>query len=132
MVKAENLSRSYGPVKALDGVSFSAEEGRITAFLGPNGAGKTTTFKILAGFLYPDSGSVTLDGRDVRENSIECRKLIGYLPENNPLYNDLKVEAFLAFAAGAKGVKPSQRRARVDQVMRSCGLDEVCGRLIGR
>jgi len=131
MVKVDNLSRSYGRVKALDGVSFAAGQGRITAFLGPNGAGKTTTLKILAGFLYQDSGSVSLAGLDTRSQPRECRALIGYLPENNPLYEDFEVSEFLLWNGAARGLSGEELRRAVKSAMDKCGLGRAAGKAIG-
>ena len=131
MVKVENLSRSYGSVKALSSVSFLAEPGRITAFLGPNGAGKTTTLKILAGFLYQDEGSVSLAGFDMSTHPLQCRALTGYLPENNPLYEDLEVSEFLLWSGAARGLCGAELRVAVKTVMEKCGLFSAAGKAVG-
>lgn len=132
MITIEGLCKDYGPRSAIRDLSFEVRRGEVLGFLGPNGAGKTTTMKIITAFMPPTSGRVSVMGFDTVKDSLKARRCIGYLPENNPLYNDLTVESFLAFAAGAKGVKPSQRRARITQVIQMCGLKEVSGRLIGR
>lgn len=132
MITIEGLCKNYGPRSAIRDLSFEVRQGEVLGFLGPNGAGKTTTMKIITAFMPPTSGRVTVMGFDTVKDALKARRCIGYLPENNPLYNDLKVESFLAFAAGAKGVKPSLRHVRVKEVMQACGLEEVGGRLIGR
>jgi len=132
MITIEGLCKDYGPRRAIRDLSFDVRQGEVLGFLGPNGAGKTTTMKIITAFMPPSSGRVSVMGFDTVKDTVKARRCIGYLPENNPLYNDLKVESFLAFAAGAKGVKPSQRRARIKEVLHACGLEEVGGRLIGR
>ena len=88
-VRVEGLTKIYGEQKAIDKLSFQVEKGQILGFLGPNGAGKSTTMKILTGYLPPTEGSVEIGGFDVQENPKEIRRLMGYLPENNPLYGDL-------------------------------------------
>ena len=132
MITIEGLCKDYGPRSAIRDLSFEVRQGEVLGFLGPNGAGKTTTMKIITAFMPPTSGRVSVMGFDTVKDGLKARRCIGYLPENNPLYNDLKVESFLAFAAGAKGVKTGHRRARVTQVMQACGLMEVGHRLIGR
>lgn len=132
MITIEGLSKNYGPHTAIRDISFEVRQGEVLGFLGPNGAGKTTTMKIITAFMPPTSGRVTVMGFDTLKDSLKARRCIGYLPENNPLYNDLKVETFLAFAAGAKAVPRSMRRTRVEKVIEDCGLQDVRGRLIAR
>ena len=132
MITIEGLCKYYGPRRAIRDLSFEVRQGEVLGFLGPNGAGKTTTMKIITAFMPPTSGRVSVMGFDTVKDTLKARRCIGYLPENNPLYNDLKVDAFLAFAAGAKGVPPARRRAQVAKVMQDCNLTEVGNRLIGR
>ncbi|HQP30162.1 MAG TPA: ATP-binding cassette domain-containing protein [Deltaproteobacteria bacterium] len=132
MITIEGLCKDYGPRIAIRDLTFEVRQGEVLGFLGPNGAGKTTTMKIITAFMPPTSGRVSVMGFDTVKDSLKARSCIGYLPENNPLYNDLKVESFLAFAAGAKGLKSNRRRERVKEVIQACGLEEVGGRVIGR
>lgn len=112
-IRVENLTKIYGEQKAVDSISFTAEPG-VLGFLGPNGAGKSTTMKILTGFIPQSSGTATVCGFDVRTQSLEVRRRIGYLPENNPLYADMYVKESLAFVAGVHGMQnPAQRIAEV-------------------
>ncbi len=131
MIQVENLKKHYGPTQALAGVSFEVPRGEVLGFVGPNGAGKTTTMKILTGFLYPDEGSAKLGGLDVLEQPLETKKLVGYLPESNPLYMEMSVLAYLRFAADIRGVEGRYRKAAVEKVVRDCGLGGVKGKDIG-
>src|SRR5437773_6712357 len=99
MIEVRNLTKSFGDLLAIRDVSFNVARGEILGFLGPNGAGKTTTMRILTGFMPATSGTVTVDGFDVFENSFEVRRRIGYLPETPPLYTDMTVESYLQFVA---------------------------------
>lgn len=132
MITIDDLSKSYGPKTAVTHISFAVQPGEVLGFLGPNGAGKTTTMKIITGFMPPTSGSVTVMGHDTVKDPLKARACIGYLPENNPLYNDMRVAAFLAFVAGAKGIGGARKKERVAYVLEACGLTEVRTRLIGR
>ncbi len=131
MIQVENLKKHYGPTQALTGVSFEVPRGEVLGFVGPNGAGKTTTMKILTGFLYPDEGSAKLGGLDVLEQPLEARKLVGYLPESNPLYMEMSVISYLRFAADIRGVEGRYRKAAVEKVVKDCGLEGVRGKDIG-
>ncbi len=131
MIQVENLKKHYGPTQALAGVTFEVPRGEVLGFVGPNGAGKTTTMKILTGFLYPDEGSARLGGLDVLEQPLETRKLVGYLPESNPLYMEMSVLSYLRFAADIRGVERRYRKAAVDKVVKDCGLAGVSGKDIG-
>ena len=126
MIQVTDLKKSYGRVKALDGVGFRVPEGEVVGFLGPNGAGKTTTFKILTGFLSPDSGSVRVGGLDPQEEPLAVRRMIGYLPENAPLYPEMSVFGYLAFAARVKGA--ARVRPEVERVLAACGLEKAARR----
>jgi ABC-2 type transport system ATP-binding protein len=132
MIHVEHLTKLYGPVTAIEDVSFSVEKGQIVGFLGPNGAGKSTTMKILSCFMAPTGGTARIAGLDVLSQSLEVRRRIGYLPESTPLYGDLTVGAYLAFVADVKGVGRSQRRARVAEVMERCFVADVQHRLIAK
>lgn len=124
MIEVEHLSKVYGSTPAIEDVSFRVEAGEIVGFLGPNGAGKTTTMRILTGYLPATKGTAKIAGYDVREESMEVRRRIGYLPENPPLYLDMTVEGFLFFVARIKGVAAGDRASRVKSSIERCQLEE--------
>lgn len=130
MIQAEGLTKFYGSVPAIQNVTFEVEKGEIVGFLGPNGAGKTTTIRILTCYMPPTVGTARVGGRDCFQDSLEVRRMIGYLPENVPLYGEMTVRGFLAFAARARGVEARQRSAEVKRVMGICGLENVERRII--
>ena len=132
MIEVDRLTKYYGPVPAIQDVSFSVEKGAVVGFLGPNGAGKTTTMRILSCFMPASSGAARVAGYDVFEQSLEVRRRIGYLPENVPLYGDMTVASYLDFVADVKGLSRADRRRRVGEVMARCLVEDVQGRLIGR
>ena len=121
-VRVKNLTKVFGSQKAVDDISFTVGEGEILGFLGPNGAGKSTTMKIATCYMPPDVGSVEICGRDVVEESIEVRKLIGYLPEHNPLYLEMYVREYLGFVGKLHKMRGSALRRRVDEMITLCGL----------
>jgi ABC-2 type transport system ATP-binding protein len=131
MIEAEGLTKFYGPRRAIGNVSFQIEKGEVVGFLGPNGAGKSTTIRILTCFMPPSEGTATVEGMHILEDSLRIRQKIGYLPESVPLYNDLTVNRFLRFAAGAKGVEAKRMRSELGRVISSCGLEKVENRIIG-
>ena len=112
MIQVSNLTRKFAGVTAVDDISFNVARGRITAILGPNGAGKTTTLRVLSGYLAPTSGRVMIDGLALGEHSLEIRRRIGYLPENVPLYPDMRVREYLTFRARLKGVPRNRLASR--------------------
>lgn len=120
-----NLSKHYGNVKAVDDISFEIHHGEIVGFLGPNGAGKTTTMRILTSFLSPTSGTVSIEGKDIREDSLATRKMIGYLPEHNPLYSDMNVIDYLEYVAKLHGVNRSNIAKRIREMINVCGINSV-------
>ncbi|MBI3755969.1 MAG: ATP-binding cassette domain-containing protein [Deltaproteobacteria bacterium] len=130
MIEVEGLTKYYGNYHALKGVTFSVKKGEILGFLGPNGSGKTTTMRILTCFFPPTGGKAKVAGFDVFEEPLEVRKRIGYLPENVPLYKDMTVEDYLAFAAGIKGVDGRKIKDTVARVMDECALTGVSYKLI--
>jgi len=132
VVDVRSLEKSYGEVQALRGIDFSIPAGSVVGFLGPNGAGKTTAIKILTGSLAADGGSARVCGFDVEADSMQARASIGYLPENNPLYLDMRVESFLRFAWGAqRTAQTTESRAdALDRVVQATGLQEVYRRPI--
>src|SRR2546428_11356872 len=125
MIEVEHLTKHYGLVTAISDVSFSVAPGQIVGFLGPNGAGKSTTMRILACFMPASSGGARVAGHDVFRESMEVRRRIGYLPENVPLYPDMRVAPYLDFVAAAKGVSRAERRRRVAEVMDRCMAGDV-------
>lgn len=129
MIEVENLVKNYGAKCAVDRVSFTVREGEIVGFLGPNGAGKSTTMNIITGYLAATSGSVRVNGIPVDDNDIEVRKLIGYLPEQPPLYLDMTVDEYLSFVCGLKHVKES-RREHLERICEMTGLQQVRQRVI--
>jgi ABC-2 type transport system ATP-binding protein len=130
MIEVRELSKSYGPHKAIDRLSFSVKKGEIVGFLGPNGAGKTTTMKIITGFMAPTEGSVTVAGFDVFEDPLEVKRRIGYLPETPPVYGEMSVESYLQFVARLKGVEKSKLKAYVERAIEKTDLGSVRHRLI--
>ncbi len=131
MIQVQRLTKHYGPIAAIEDVSFEVGKGEIVGFLGPNGAGKTTTMRILACFMPASNGTAKVAGYDVASQSLEVRKRIGYLPEHVPLYNDMPVAAYLDFVAEVKGVGRTERKRRVAEVMERCLITDVQHRLIG-
>lgn len=131
-LEVSQLTKTYGTQKALDRVSFSVEPGRILGFLGPNGAGKSTTMKIICGYLTADSGSVKVLGKDAAQNSKEVSKMIGYLPEHNPLYLEMFVREFLEFSGGLYGLSGQSLKDRVEEMLRKTGLNPEQHKKIGQ
>jgi ABC-2 type transport system ATP-binding protein len=133
LIEVQGLTRFYADRPAIQDLTFSVPRGQVLGFLGPNGAGKSTTMRILTGYLGPSSGTASIAGCDVVEQSLEARRHIGYLPETTPLYNEMRVATFLDMMCRLRGVPPSARRARVDEAVEACGLtarrNEVIGRL---
>ncbi len=131
MIHVEKLTKFYGDYPAIRDVSFDVPRGRVVGFLGPNGAGKTTTMRILAGFLTATSGTATIDGLDVFWDSLEVRRRIGYMPENCPLYPEMRVTEYLRFRAGIKGLHGREASRRVEHVLHRCWLTDVRRQLVG-
>src|SRR5947209_10997497 len=131
MIKVENLTKRYAGQPAVQDLNFEVSQGEIMGFLGPNGAGKTTTMRILAGFMPATSGRATVAGFDVFEQSLQARTHLGYMPENVPLYNDMRVTEYLDYRAGLKAVPHRRIKERVGDVKELCGLKEVEKQLIG-
>jgi ABC-2 type transport system ATP-binding protein len=131
MIEVENLSKTYSGFRAVQGISFHVNKGEIVGFLGPNGAGKSTTMKVLAGYLPPTDGKISIAGFDVVTDSIEVRKRIGYMPENVPLYTDMRVNEFLRFRAELKKVTRRKIKDRVESVKQLCSLKDVENKIIG-
>ena len=131
MIEVADLVKEYGPIRALDGVSFSVQKGDVVGFLGPNGAGKTTCMKIITGFLGATSGTVTIDGKDVVEEGVSVRARIGYLPENAPLYSDMSAREYLRFVATIRGLPQKEIDSRLQTVAQTVGVANVLDQEIG-
>jgi ABC-2 type transport system ATP-binding protein len=130
MIEVVNLTKRFPRHEAVRGISFSVAKGEIIGFLGPNGAGKTTTLRMLTGYLPPTSGTASVAGHDVYRESIEARRKIGYMPENVPLYDDMRVREYLRFRANLKGLNNREAKRRVEEVVDTCGLDSVKRKMI--
>ncbi|HJO60569.1 MAG TPA: ATP-binding cassette domain-containing protein [SAR202 cluster bacterium] len=124
-ISVEIVSKSFGPHKAVSNLSFSIKRGEIVGFLGPNGAGKTTTMRLLTSYYTPDTGKILINGIDNSENDLETRKSIGYLAENNPLYEDLLVSEYLDFIADLRGLSGKERTRNLEQTVEEASLQEV-------
>jgi ABC-2 type transport system ATP-binding protein len=131
MIKVENLTKRYAGNTAIKDLSFEVGQGEIMGFLGPNGAGKTTTMRILASFMPPTSGRASVAGFDIFEQSLQARARLGYMPENVPLYNDMRVTEYLDYRAALKDVPHRRVAERVGDVKELCGLKEVEKKIIG-
>lgn len=131
MIEVNNLTKSYGPIEALRGVSFHIDAGEIVGLLGPNGAGKTTAMKILTGSLQPNDGTVTINGLDVLEHTREVQVQVGYLPENAPLYPELTVQGYLKMMAELRQIPKDDRPARISEAVHATGLSDHLVRPIG-
>jgi len=125
VIRIENLVKTFGSKRAVDGVSFSVERGEVLGFLGPNGAGKSTTMRMITGFMPPTEGRVTVGGHDVAQSPLEAKRLIGYLPENAASYPDMTVKGFLEFAAELRGLDRTKRKQAVNRVVELCFLGSV-------
>ena len=121
-INVDGITKTYGSQNAVDGLSFQVKTGEVLGFLGPNGAGKTTTMKAITGYLVTNDGDVKVGGISVNENPGEVKKHIGYLPEQNPLYQDMPIIDYLSFIAGLQGVEKAKIGARVAEMILVCGL----------
>ncbi len=130
MIEIQNLTKSYGQIKAVDDISFTVEKGEVLGFLGPNGAGKSTTMNIITGFIPSTEGTVKVCGYDIMESPEEVKKRIGYLPELPPLYMDMTINEYLNFVADLKLVNKKQKKGQISDVMELVKLGDVRGRLI--
>jgi ABC-2 type transport system ATP-binding protein len=131
VISVSELTKSYGHVTAVDRISFEVDRGQIVGFLGPNGAGKSTTLKMLTCYLPPTSGTATVNGFDIFHQSQQVREHLGYLPENTPLYTEMKVEEYLDFRGRLRGMNRASRKNRIDYVVERCWLGNVRNRVIG-
>jgi gliding motility-associated transport system ATP-binding protein len=125
MIECKGLTKQYGSLRAVDDLSFSVRPGEVLGFLGPNGAGKSTTMRIIAGFLAPTAGSVSVCGYDVETQGLAAKRRIGYLPEGAPCYPEMTPLAFLDFVADVRGIRGPERRRRIDEVVGLLHLDSV-------
>jgi ABC-2 type transport system ATP-binding protein len=132
VIEVQHLTKRYGPVTAVNDISFRVERGEILGFLGPNGAGKTTTMRILTGYMPATQGKAMVAGFDVFDQPIEAKRRTGYLPETPPLYPDMSVVEYLDFVAKVKGVPSGERRQRIQQIMERTRIADVAKRLTGR
>ena len=132
MIEAQGLSKFYGNFAAATNVTFSVPQGQVCGFLGPNGAGKSTTMKMLTGFLAPSEGGARIGGFDVATNRLKAAELLGYLPENGPLYTEMTPETFLRYVGDSRMMPAAKLRERMSFVADRCGLSEVWGKAIGK
>ena len=132
LLRLQDVSKSFGDLKAVDEVSFTVDRGEVVGFLGPNGAGKTTTMRLITQILEPDAGTIDIDGRDVAEDRLAARKRIGYLPETNPLYVEMLAGEYLSYIGNLRGMSAQDLAARTDAVVEQTGIADVYYRPIGQ
>ena len=132
MIEVQHLTKRYGPVTAVEDISFRVERGEILGFLGPNGAGKTTTMRILTGYMPATAGTAIVAGFDVFKQPVEAKRRTGYLPETPPLYPDMTVGEYLTFVAKIKGVPAAERRDRIKTVMQKTRIDDMVNRMCSK
>tara|TARA_B100001758_G_scaffold243493_1_gene253315 strand:- start:2900 stop:3853 length:954 start_codon:yes stop_codon:yes gene_type:complete len=131
MIQIDNLSKNYGDVQAVDSISFSLSDGEIVGFLGANGAGKSTTLKMITGYISPTSGNVHIGDKNIIDDCIDIQKMVGYLPELNPLYAEMKVHEYLKFHASIREISGNEFTEALKRVVRECSLQGVVHRTIG-
>lgn len=131
MIQVKNITKSFGDVKAVNGASFEVSKGEIVGLLGPNGAGKTTTMRMLTGYLYPDSGSVKIEKMNILKEPEKIRRMIGYMPESNPIYKDMTVEELLKFVLDLRGIEKSKQKKLIKKIVKETGIEDVYYRPIG-
>ena len=125
MIEAKELRRRFGPVVAVDGISFRAAKGQVVGLLGPNGAGKTTTMRMLTCYIRPDGGTASVCGHDVLKDPVGARRSLGYLAENSPAYPEMTVGGFLKFICDVRQIKGRRRKAALDRVVPMCSIESV-------
>ena len=130
MIKVSNLSKKYVGKPAVDNISFNVESGEVVGFLGPNGAGKTTTIRMLTGYIPPTSGTALIGGHDIFQDSIIAKQKIGYMPENVPLYDDMRVKEYLFFRAELKGLRGKDVRKYMNEALELCSIKDIKGQII--
>ncbi len=131
MIKVQNITKTFGNIKALDSITFEISKGDVVGLLGPNGAGKTTTMRIITSLISPDSGTVEIKGKNIFINNEEAKKIIGYLPEDTPLYQNMTVKEFLEYCAKLKGIENSGIKSSISEVLSKCKIEDVKNRIIG-
>ena len=131
MIHAEGLTKDYGNLRAVDGITFDISRGEVLGLLGPNGAGKTTTLRMITGYLAPTSGSIRIGGRSIQEDLLEIKKTMGYLPESAPLYKDMLVYDYLVYAAEIRGLEKERRMERLKELAGLCGIGDIMHRTVG-
>ena len=131
MIHAEGLTKDYGNLRAVDGITFDISRGEVLGLLGPNGAGKTTTLRMITGYLAPTSGSIRIGGRSIEEDLLEIKKTMGYLPESAPLYKDMLVYDYLVYAAEIRGLEKERRMERLKELAGLCGIGDIMHRTVG-
>jgi len=132
VIRVDHLTKYYGERLAVDNISFNVEKGEIVGLLGPNAAGKTTTMRMLTGFLMPTKGNAYIDECNMMTNSLEGRRLIGYMPESTPLYMDMTVRDYLSFFAKLRGLNEKYTKSRIDEVVELCNLEEYIDVILGK
>ncbi len=132
MIRVKNLTKSYRERLAVDDISFAVGKGEIVGFLGPNGAGKTTTMRMLTGYLMPSCGEVWIGEYNMAAESLAGRRLVGYLPETAPLYTDMTIRGYLTYAARLRGLDRKRTKARIDEVVVTCGLADYVDVILGK
>lgn len=130
MIKVSNLSKKYVGKPAVDNISFNVESGEIVGFLGPNGAGKTTTIRMLTGYIPPTSGTALIGGYDIFLNALIAKQKIGYMPENVPLYDDMRVREYLLFRAELKGLRGQDVRKHMNEALELCSIKDIKSQMI--
>ncbi|MDP2983554.1 MAG: ATP-binding cassette domain-containing protein [Candidatus Latescibacter sp.] len=131
MIRIENLTKYYGDFRVVDNISFTVNDGEILGFLGPNGAGKTTTLRMLTCFMPPSEGRIMFNDLDVNEHSMEIRRMIGYLPENAPLYDYMSIQEYLDYICDLRDITGQKRNERMEAMIETCGLSKMIGKDIG-
>jgi len=132
MIHVENLSKYYGDFCAVDQISFDIERGEIVGLLGPNGAGKTTTLRMITGYFKPTSGSILIKDHSIKDEALQIKRLIGYLPESAPLYHNMLVYDYLQFIAGIRGLGQEKSRSRIRELVDLCSLDQIMHKTISQ
>ncbi len=125
MLELKSVVKQFGDFTAVDNVSFKVDKGEVVGFLGPNGAGKTTTMKIIAGLLEPEKGEVIFDGKNIQQDEIYIKKNLGFMPENNPIYEDMLVKEFLHFTAHLKGISRKSEKKELERVIKAVSIEDV-------
>jgi ABC-2 type transport system ATP-binding protein len=132
MIEVDHVSRNYGPLRAVDDVSFRIAPGEIVGFLGPNGAGKSTLLKMMSTWLAPTGGRIAIDGHDTVKEALAVRRVLGYLTEHNALYDGMRVDRLLAFCGKTRGLKGAKLKERTDWAVQACTLGAVLGKRVNQ